>query len=945
MFFQIRKFHRFSIWIEKMVVSDQTLKSDYVMKKILYPLAIAASTFLAVNQSFAQELIAITETDMVVMIPNAAAPGSVSAPVAISGLSAGQTIAGSDYRPNTGELIVMGYNATSGETQLYVLNPGTGVASAINATPFVLDLGSGSIGFDFNPTVDRIRVVGANGKNYRLNPVTGSIAATDGILAYAAGDPNFGTSPSMGAAGYTNSYIGTEATTLYVYDESLNILATQNPPNNGVLNTIGSSGIMVNPANRTTDLDIWFNAATRTNMAFLAANTLNTNDDLYQVNLNTGAATSLGLIGSGMAIKDIAGVINRTLPPLMGPVLYALTKTNGNLISFDSQNPSVIRSLKSVSGLTAGQILVGLDVRPATRKLYGLGFNSSTSAFQLYLIDNATGAATAVNASAGTLALGNGPVGFDFNPTVDRIRVVSANGNNYRLNPNNGAIAATDVALSYAPGDAQAGRIARVGSVGYINSFNGSTSTTLFGLDDSIANFVSIIPPNSGVLNSIAGGIRMLNLADLSTDLDFYYDSTSSTNWGYLAANVAGSVNDSLYSINSTGMVGAIGSIGYGIPVRDIASEVTFRNPNVTVAAPTFTPPAGTYASTQMVTLASTTSSATIYYTTNGNTPNPGTSFTKVYSTPIAVNDSMTVKAMATRLGFKNSTLSSAVYNIQMPGVVRTPIISPGSGTFEGQVQVTISSTTSGAEIFYTTNGNLPNLTVPNSFTFLYTGPVTRYTTSTIRAIARSSGITSGYALANLIVNNSNIVAAPTMSPPAGSYPSTVQITLASTTSDVQIYMSTNGITPSNTTPAARLYSTPFNLSASSTIKAIAYKSGFQSSSVSVGIYTIGPGRKAVEDGFESFFYEEGKGGKSGIGEIKLSVFPNPTNGKITIQTAGLDEDVKVTAINSLGQVVFTKSLTGNEDQLDLSNLPSGIYNLQIVSGQFRKDLKITRQK
>ena len=103
----------------------------------------------------------------------------------------------------------------------------------------MLTLGSNSaISFDFNPTVDRIRVVGANKKNYRLHPVTGAIAATDMDLAYAVGDVNAAASAAIGACAYTNSYIGSTVTTLYNYDMSLNILTTQIPPNKGTLNTV-----------------------------------------------------------------------------------------------------------------------------------------------------------------------------------------------------------------------------------------------------------------------------------------------------------------------------------------------------------------------------------------------------------------------------------------------------------------------------------------------------------------------------------------------------------------------------------------------------------------------------------------------------------------------------------------------------------------------------------
>ena len=99
----------------------------------------------------------------------------------------------------------MGYNAIAAvgvaNAQIYDLNSLTGVATA--AGPAVrLELGTGSIGFDFNPTVDRIRVVAGNRANYRLNPNDGTIAATDGTLAYATGTatPSIGRRPTPTAS-------------------------------------------------------------------------------------------------------------------------------------------------------------------------------------------------------------------------------------------------------------------------------------------------------------------------------------------------------------------------------------------------------------------------------------------------------------------------------------------------------------------------------------------------------------------------------------------------------------------------------------------------------------------------------------------------------------------------------------------------------------------------
>src|SRR5262249_31679133 len=110
---------------------------------------------------------------------------------------------------------------------------GAAGAFTLNGTAF---------GFDFNPTVDRIRVVSNTGQNIRLNPNDGTLSATDTALAYAAGDPNAAATPRIAAAAFTNNFSGPVTTTLFDIDSNLDILTTQNPQNNGTLNTVGALG-------------------------------------------------------------------------------------------------------------------------------------------------------------------------------------------------------------------------------------------------------------------------------------------------------------------------------------------------------------------------------------------------------------------------------------------------------------------------------------------------------------------------------------------------------------------------------------------------------------------------------------------------------------------------------------------------------------------------------
>jgi hypothetical protein len=183
---------------------------------------------------------------------------------------------------------------------------------------------------------------------------------------------------------------------------------------------------------------------------------------------------------------------------------------------------------------------------------------------------------------------------------------------------------------------------------------------------------------------------------------------------------------------------------------------VTISNLNVTataqVAAPTFSPGAGTYTSAQSVTISTTTSGASIRYTTDGSTPTSTTG--TLYSGPVAVGSTKTLKAIAFESGFTDSTVSSATYTINLPQAA-APTFSPAGGTYTSAQSVTISTTTSGATIRYTTDGSTPTSTTGT----VYSGPVAISATTTLKAIASASGFTdSAVSSATYTINTSTTV-------------------------------------------------------------------------------------------------------------------------------------------------------------------------------------------
>lgn len=515
---------------------------------------------------------------------DAASPATTNFAGTITGITAGQTIEGMDFRPLNGMLYALGYDRNLQTAQIYTINLMTAVATPVNVTPIALVLGPVGadrldVTFDFNPTVDRIRVMSNRDYNYRLNPITGGIAFTDLNVNYAVADINSGANPYVATGAYTNSYVGSTSTILYDIDAQLKIVAKQDPPNNGTLNTIGSLGGGISKSFSSADMDIFYDVASQSNKTYLTVNSNLEPDRLISVDLTTGAGTLMATsIGGGLYIDDIACFIDRSYPELTGNLMYALN-TNNFLLSFDSNNPTVIRKAVPVTGITLNQVIVGMDFRPATGALYALGYNAATSESQLYTINVATGAATAVNVTPTILTLGGNNVGVDFNPVVDKIRVVGANNANYRLNTD-GTLFFTDLNLNYGAADVNFGADPMVGAAAYTNSFAGTLTTALYDYDQALNVITNQNPPNDGALITIGSSGIMQNLTDPTTDMDILY--VGGMNVAYLTSNTGVSLFDHLYALDlATGSTTDLGAIGNGIAVRNIAATT---NPELKIA-------------------------------------------------------------------------------------------------------------------------------------------------------------------------------------------------------------------------------------------------------------------------------------------------------------------------------------------------------------------------
>jgi trimeric autotransporter adhesin len=224
--------------------------------------------------------------------------------------------------------------------------------------------------------------------------------------------------------------------------------------------------------------------------------------------------------------------------------------------------------------------------------------------------------------------------------------------------------------------------------------------------------------------------------------------------------------------------------------------EITQSSALPAAATPTFSPAAGTYTSAQTVTIGDATSGATIYYTTNGTTP---TTSSAVYSGPITVGSSETLEAIATASGYSTSAVASAAYTISMP-TTATPTFSPAAGTYSSAQTVTISDTTSGAKIYYTTNG-----TTPTTSSTLYSGSITVSASETIEAIAAATGYSnSAVATATYTISSSgggtDVLDINASGPTVGSYVADEDYA-GGTASSTTAMINTAGVT--NPAPAA----------------------------------------------------------------------------------------------------------------------------------------------
>jgi hypothetical protein len=310
------------------------------------------------------------------------------------------------------------------------------------------------------------------------------------------------------------------------------------------------------------------------------------------LNVNLARGTFFVRVFPGAGNQSTSYSLNASLSPLK---LFGLTDQS-NLIAFNSDNTNAV-NIGAVTGLAAGERLVGIDFRATTATLNGQSLNGTLygvgSSNRLYKIDTTTAQATQVGTGTFSPGLDGTSFGVDFNPAPDRLRVISNNDQNLRLvadgvmatagtvvdgNPNQDGIQA-DPSLSFITGDTNFGRNPNVVETAYANNRPGGR-TTQFGIDADLDILVRQGSPGGNAMSPFGGspnGGQLTTIGALGFDFgnNTAFDIFTDNN---LADNAVATSGSTLYGINLvTGAARSLGTVtvnGAAVNVVGLSTRV-----------------------------------------------------------------------------------------------------------------------------------------------------------------------------------------------------------------------------------------------------------------------------------------------------------------------------------------------------------------------------------
>ena len=336
--------------------------------------------------------------------------------------------------------------------------------------------------------------------------------------------------------------------------------------------------------------------------------------------------------------------------------------------------------------------------------------------------------------------------------------------------------------------------------------------TDQFTIQGKVAGSEVTATPRGGVYNAA----QSVSLSTTDTTAKIYYTTDGST------PTTASTLYAGPITISATTTLKAI-SVNSAGNQSPVVSEVY----TIDTVAPTVTasPRGGSFTAAQTVTLTA-SELATIYYTTDGTTPNPSAS--PVYAGPLTFgNGTTTLKFIAVDRAGNQSLVGSETYVIS--GAAVTVSASPRGGLYNAAQSVTLTASDAGSKIFYTTDG-----TAPTAASTPYTGPINIGTTTTLKFIAvNAAGTASAVATEVYTIDTQ----APTASanPAGGTFNAAQSVTL-SASEPGKIFYTTDGSAP---TTASSLYLAPISINATTTLKFIAVDAAGNQSPVQTQVYTI----------------------------------------------------------------------------------------------------------
>ncbi len=631
-------------------------------------------------------LVGLTSRDVLVTF-DSGAPGKILTAAKIAGLAMGENVVSLDARPADGLL----YGLTNKNT-LYTLNPYTGAATQVGIGPAAFPLTGKTFAVGFNPSVDRLRIVSDADLSFRLNPNTGAIVDGDGAmpgtqpdasLAYDGADVNKTKNPAVTAIAYDRNFQGTTLTTLYGIDSTLNTLVRIGgidgtpSPNLGTVFTVGALG--TNPQPR-----LGFEIAP--DGTAYAAMQVGSRTSLFTIDLGTGAATVVGKIHNGALRLDAIAA----LP--FEEVVVGVTLTN-KMVTFRASDPGTLLANVQITGLAVGEVVTGIDFRPSTGELIGVtSFNNIVS------IDRSTGRAISRGTplDIGLFATG-GNNGLDFNPVVDRLRIVNQNNDDLRYNPvtfqivdSDGSAAngvTPDADLAYIATDTNVGANPDITGAAYDrNDLDGATASTLFVIDSTL-NILARQGAVDGSSGDVAGGGTpngglLTTLGSLGVDptelvgFDISSDGRLGKGVALASMQLNGETSSKLFVINTQsgltnqapGTATLIGTIGGGQPLAAMAiapATIQFTTSNTVVKEK-----AGTFAVVEISRTGGSDIAASVVFNTSDGSATAGLDYTALANQVITFAPGESLKRiMIPILGDKLAEFNETI-NLQLTNVL-----------------------------------------------------------------------------------------------------------------------------------------------------------------------------------------------------------------------------------------------------------------------------------